>query len=460
VHAVRVRRFLAVLASTLCVTTLSAAGWPTDHGDNLRTGYLPAQARYHGLTMSFTRTLDGAVYGSPIIAGANLVVATENNTVYALDPATGAVRWSHHLYPPVPLSSLPCGNIDPLGITGTPAYDAATGRVFVVTESADPKTVVRHEVFGLDAGTGATEWHRPIEVPGTDPKAEQQRAALAVRGSSLYVAYGGLTGDCGNYRGAVISVPTSGALGARAYVVPTSREAGIWAPGGPVVDSAGRVIVAIGNGESTSGAYDYSDSVTSLNPNMTRHDFFAPSSWASDNAQDFDLGSLTPVLTSNGYLLQAGKSGNGYVLRQSHLGLIGGQVFNAPLCRAFGVAAVTGNIVYLPCTDGVTRVEVTANGTFSKKWTATGIPGSPAVGNGAVFSMGDGTLYALSAQGQRIGSFPIGSTTRFATPALGPNRVYVGTTTGVTAVRVDLAGGSLPGGSSHRVGPVTRWCGR
>lgn len=234
----------------------------------------------------------------------------------------------------------------------------------------------------------------------------------------------------------MISVPTSGAAGARARVVPTGREAGIWAAGGPVVDSAGHVIVAIGNSESTSGAYDYSDSVTSLDPNMTRHDFFAPSSWASDNAQDLDLGSLTPALTSNGYIVQAGKSGNGYVLRQSHLGLIGGQVATGPLCQAFGVGVVTFGVVYLPCT-GVTRVEVNANGTFSKKWTPAGIPGSPAVGNGAVFALGGGTLYALSAQGQRIGSIAVGTTTRFATPALGPNRVYVGTFTGAMAVRAD-----------------------
>ena len=435
------RRLLAVIASALCVTSLAGADWPTDHGDNLRTGFLPSQDRYLSLTAAFTRPLDGAVYGSPILVGANLVVATENNTVYALDPTTGATRWSRHLHTPISRSQLPCGNIDPLGITGTPAYDAATGRIFVVTESADPTTVARHEIFALDAGTGATEWTRRVEVPGTDPKTQQQRAALAVRGGNVYIAFGGLAGDCGNYKGAVIALATSGALGGRAYVVPTTREAGIWAPGGPVIDAAGHIVVAVGNGESTSGAYDYSDSVTSLNSDMTRHDYFAPTSWASDNAQDLDLGSLTPAFTSNGFILQAGKSGNGYVLRQSNLGGIGGQVSTGPLCRAFGVSAVTGTTVYLPCTDGVTRVEVNANGTFTKKWTASGIPGSPVAGNGALYVLGGGTLYAYSGNGQRLASISVGSTTRFATPALGQSRVYVGTTTGVTAVHVRPAGG-------------------
>jgi len=431
-------RLLAVIASALCVTSLAGAGWPTDHGDNLRSGFMPSQARYVGLTTAFSRSLDGAVYGSPILAGANLVVATENNTVYALDPASGATRWSRHLHTPISRSQLPCGNIDPLGITGTPAYDAVTGRIFVVTESADPATVARHEIFALDAGTGVTEWTRRVEVPGTDPKTEQQRAALAVSGGRLFIAFGGLAGDCGNYKGAVVALATSGAPGGRAYVVPTTREAGIWAPGGPVIDATGHIYVAVGNGESTGGAYDYSDSVTSLNPDMTLHDYFAPTSWASDNASDLDLGSLTPAFTSNGFILQAGKSGNGYVLRQSNLGHIGGQVSTGPLCRAFGVAAVTGSTVYLPCTDGVSRVEVYSNGTFSKKWTASGIPGSPVAGNGALYVLGGSTLYAYSGGGQRLGSIYVGSTTRFATPALGPNRVYVGTTTGVTAVRVDV----------------------
>jgi hypothetical protein len=280
--------------------------------------------------------------------------------------------------------------------------------------------------------------NRRVEVPGTDPKAEQQRGALADDGKgNIFIAFGGLAGDCGNYKGAVISIKASGAPGATAYVVPTAREAGIWAAGGPVIAPDGSVYVSVGNGASTSGAYDYSDSVTRLSANSRRLDYFAPSTWASDNAGDLDLGSLTPAYTSRGFLLQAGKSGVGYVLRAGALGHIGGQLYKASLCTAFGVAAITTNTVYLPCTNGVTRVDVNSNGTFTKRWTNGQVNGSPVAGNGALYSLGNGNLYALSGStGAQLGSISVGAVTRFATPALGPSKVYVGTTTGVVAVSV------------------------
>jgi hypothetical protein len=429
---------ITILAALVTVVAISGFTWPSDHGDGRRTGWLPTQTRFTHLARAFGVTLDGAVYGSPIIVGSSLFVATENDSLYSLDVNTGAQRWRAHLRTPVNRSTLPCGNIDPLGITGTPVYDPGTKRVFVVTESPDPSTVARHEIFGLDAGTGAIEVNRRVEVPGTDPKAEQQRGALADDGTgNIFIAFGGLAGDCGNYKGAVISIKASGAPGATAYVVPTAREAGIWAAGGPVIAPDGSVYVSVGNGASTSGAYDYSDSVTRLSANSRRLDYFAPSTWASDNAGDLDLGSLTPAYTSRGFILQAGKSGVGYVLRAGALEHVGGQLYKASLCTAFGVAAITTNTVYLPCTNGVTRVDVNSNGTFTKRWTNGQVNGSPVAGNGALYSLGNGNLYALSGStGAQLGSISVGAVTRFATPALGPSKVYVGTTTGVVAVSV------------------------
>lgn len=433
------RRTLTALVVSLIVFSTTAAGWPTDHGDNLRTGHAGTAATFKALSPAFSRTLDGAVYGSPILAGANVIVATENNTVYALNPTTGAVAWSRHLRSPVSDTSvLACrGNISPTGITGTPAYDSVTGRVFAVTITYDASQGgVRHEIWGLAAATGATAMNRRVEVPGTEPKAQQQRSALAVDRGNVYIAFGGLIGDCGNYKGAVVSLRTDGRLGGIAYVVPTPREGAIWAAGGPLVQPNGNLLVAVGNGESTTG-FDYSDSITEISPAMKRVDFFAPTNWANDNANDLDLGSLTPAYTSIGYILQAGKSGQGYTVRPGHLGGIGGQVKTGPLCRAFGVSAVTGSTVYLPCTDGVSRVDLAADGSFTKKWTAAGIPGSPVAGPGALYALGSGKLNALNGRtGAVLGSIDVGSTTRFATPMLVGNLIYVGTTGGIVATKV------------------------
>jgi len=423
------RRTLSVVLALLVVLSTTAAGWPTDHGDNLRSGYAPTATAFRAFAPAFNKALDGQVYGSPILAGTSVIVATENNTVYALDPGTGAVRWSRHLRSAISDTSvLACsGNIAPTGITGSPAYDPITGRVFVVTVTYSQSGGVQHEIWGLSAASGATAMNRRMEVPGTEPKAQQQRAALAVDRGNVYIAFGGLIGDCGNYKGAVIALKTNGQLGGVAYVVPTPREGAIWAAGGPVIQPNGNLLVVVGNGESTS-TFDYSDSVTELSPAMKRVDIFAPSNWAADNAGDADLGSMTPAYTSAGYILQAGKSGKGYTVRIGHLGGIGGQVKVADLCRAFGVSAVTGQTVYMPCTDGVTRIDVQGDGTFVKRWTAANIPGSPVAGPGALYSLASGKLYALNGRtGAVLASIGVGSTTRFATPMISGNRIYVGT---------------------------------
>jgi outer membrane protein assembly factor BamB len=116
---------ITVALGLLLVVSTTGAGWPTDHGDDLRSGYSAAASAFKRFSPAFGRTLDGAVYGSPKLAGTSVVVATENDTVYALDPATGATRWARHLRAAISDTSvLACaGNIRPTGITGTPAYD-------------------------------------------------------------------------------------------------------------------------------------------------------------------------------------------------------------------------------------------------------------------------------------------------------------------------------------------------
>src|SRR6266496_3296277 len=72
----------------------AASDWPTYHRDNARTGDAVDLAPLGTLGVAWQATLDGAVYGQPLVVGGQILAATENDTVYALDPATGAVRWS------------------------------------------------------------------------------------------------------------------------------------------------------------------------------------------------------------------------------------------------------------------------------------------------------------------------------------------------------------------------------
>ena len=413
---------------------LSAQDWPTYHRDAARTGNAPDSPAAGRLSVAWRAHLDGAVYGQPLAVGKLVIAATENDSVYGLDRATGRVRWRAHVGTPVPLSALPCGDIDPLGITGTTVYDQATGLVYAVAETSG----FRHVLVGVSVTTGRVAVRRDIPAPDGHPANDQQRAALTIGSGRVYVAFGGLEGDCGPYRGSVVGVPVTGAGPLVSFVVPTAREGGIWAPGGPVVAPDGTLYVSIGNGAATSGAFDGSDSVTALTPGLRRAGLFAPSTWADDNANDRDLGSATPALLSNGTMLAAGKRGTGYLLNAARLGGVGGQHAQAAVCPAFGGMAVSGSTVYVPCGGGLAAVD-TAGGALHVRWRGpSSASGSPVVGGGAVWvpDYNAGVLYELDpASGkvrQRIG---LGVTLpHFASPSLSGGLALLGTMNGVVAV--------------------------
>jgi len=413
---------------------LDADDWPVYHLDAGRSGNSGRfAAATFPLSQAWTAKLDGAVYAEPLVIHSRLLVATENDSVYSLDPTTGGVLWRTNLGTPVPLRTLPCGDIDPLGITGTPAFDPLTGSVFAVAEVTGPK----HVLFALDPDTGAIRWSRDIDLAGDEPATHQQRPALAVANGNVYVGLGGLAGDCGRYVGEVVGVPTSGSGQTIAYRVPVQREGAVWATGGPVLDAAGNLYVSVGNGDSTS-KFDGSDSVVELSPSLERLSYFAPSIWAADNAGDRDLGSVNPTLLPNGYVFIAGKSGIGYSLRQGALGGIGGQVAQAPVCAGFGGTAFDGDVVYLPCSSGLARVTVGATGKIAVDWrSSSGAVASPVVGGGAVWSVdiGAGILFALDpSTGKSLGSVKLGSVPHFVSPTLWRQLVFVGTTSGIVAI--------------------------
>jgi outer membrane protein assembly factor BamB len=413
--------------------TTATEDWPTYHRDASRAGYdatLPQPSR---LTTKLSRTLDGAVYAEPIVGNGHLIVATENDTVYAFDASSGTQLWRQHLATPVSRSALPCGNIDPEGITGTPAYDSKTGRVFVVTEQ---RPGIQHDLYGLNVNNGAIEVQRSADPPHQDPTPMQERGALLIAHGRVYWAFGGLIGDCGDYHGHVVSAPTSGTGTTTYFRVPTPREGGIWAPPGPVLAPDGHIYVSVGNGVSTA-TYDGSDSVLELDANLHQVSSFAPSVWRADNASDLDLGSLAPALVG-GNVFITGKRGTGYLLRENALGGINGALAQHTVCVAFGGTARLGSNVFVPCTVGVRLVHVAA-GDFTVGWkAASNITGSPVVSPGVVWSLdpGGGRLYALSARtGQVLVSHSVGTTTRFATPTIWRDEVFVGTETGIVVLR-------------------------
>lgn len=409
--------------------------WTSYYYDPARSGYRQQLADPTRLTNAWSKSLDGAVYASPLSINGHVIVATEGNSLYSFDAQTGKQLWRTNVGQPVPRSTLPCGNIDPLGITGTPVYDPASKLVFAVAEVTGPS----HILVGVDVDSGKVKVRRSVDTADMNPAVHQQRAALALNQGMIYIAYGGLYGDCGNYLGRVIAARTSGQGALLSYVLPTTREGGIWAPPGPVMDDKGRLYVSVGNGEQTGSQWDHTDSVLRLSPTLQLEDGFAPRQWAQDNAADADLGSMSPVLLSNGLIYISGKSGQGYLLRANALGGVGGQIQETYVCRSYGGGATTGTEIFLPCTDGVRQVKIGPGETMSVGWhTQAQINGTPVIGGRTLYVVdrNGGVLYALNRDNGNVrASIAIGETSRFATPALANGLIFIGTLKGIVAVK-------------------------
>jgi outer membrane protein assembly factor BamB len=418
--------------------TFPGAAWPTYGRTAARTGVaagVAADAGPGGLRISWQAHLDGAVYGQPLLAGNRVIAATENDTIYALNASTGQVSWRTHIGTPVPLADLPCGDIDPLGITGTPVYDPGNGLVYAVAETAG----YHHVLVGVSVTSGAITVERDIPAPDGQPRYDQQRPALTLEDGRIYVAFGGLYGDCGPYRGSVVGVPVSGSGALVSYLVPTAREGAIWGTAGPVAGPGGTLYVSVGNGSVTSTSFDGTDSVTALSPALRRVGIFAPSSWYADSQNDLDLGSTEPALLASGMLVALGKSGTAYLVSSAQLGGVGGQVAQASVCPAYGAAAVQGSTVYEPCEQGGMAAISTAGDKLRVLWRGPASAwGSPVVGGGAVWvtDWSAGTLYELNpATGATRASLSLGtSLPHFASLSMTGSHAYLGTSQGVVAV--------------------------
>ena len=383
------------------------APWPQFGGDATRSGTArpgpvgAAAAPSVQLHRAWaTPALDGAVYAQPLVAGGCLFAATEDDSVYAFSATTGALRWRTHLATPV-AGGLPCGDISPSGITGTPVLDPVNGSLWVVVLTSGAAGPV-HQAVELRSSNGQVERRQAFALPGREPAAEQERGALALEDGNLYIPLGGLFGDCNNYDGGVVSVPEAGGHSPGYWEVPTARGAGMWEPSGIDILANGELLIADGNGAAAPGqSFDGSNAVVELSPALKTEGYFAPLNWAQLNQDDGDLGSSGPAVLPGGMALQVGKAGTGYLVSTGHLGGVGNGVASLQICSgagAFGADAVSGVTVYVPCTNGLTAVSVRGKSLHLLWHSPGGGEGSPVVAGGKVWEeTPTGELFGINA---------------------------------------------------------------
>jgi hypothetical protein len=325
-----------------------------------------AAARLHGDPI-FRATIAGPTYAQPLYFDGGprgrdiMIVATEQNIVYALDGIDGSVVWQKTLGDPVARPFLPCGNIDPVGITGTPVIDAAAKTLFVAAMTTpDGGKTTKHLIFALSMVDGSTRTGWPLDVSETIISRgktfisvlQNQRSALALVSGTLYVAYSGHGGDCADYRGWLLSVRTADPNGAEAFVTGV-RGGGIWGVSGPSSDGVS-VFVATGNTFGTT-TWAFGEAVlrfqSSANFTGQTQDYFAPSNWKALDDADLDIGASNPIVvdvpdaTPRQLVVQFGKNGVVYLLDRSNLGGIGrgdgrtGEGLNSVPISATGVTS-------------------------------------------------------------------------------------------------------------------------
>jgi len=332
-------------------------------GNYVEPSFTKTAVRSLALEGTFNMGGSEAVYAQPVYiekgsAGKDvIIVASESNTVFAVDGGTGNLIWKKNLGPSVSKDALPCGNISPLGITGTPAVDAASNTFILDSmQTPDGGRTKHHIIYRLSVADGSVVSGWPIDVGAQlhrnqmtfDSEVQNERGAVAIVNGVAYVPYGGHWGDCGDYHGWIVAVPLSSPNQIKAWHT-RAKEGGIWAPGG--ISSDGKnIYFATGN---TDGADQWSDGEAvfrmplDLNFQPTAENYFTPSNWKELDDGDQDVGGVAPVLVdvpkADGHahlVLGFGKDGKIYVGNRDHMGGIGGALL-APRVSSSLITAPT-----------------------------------------------------------------------------------------------------------------------
>jgi outer membrane protein assembly factor BamB len=375
----------------------------THHNDNGRTGQAlhetlltPANVNAASFGKIGFLPVDGKVDAQPLYLSSvafpdqhvhNVVyVATEHDSVFALDADSGALLWQVSLLPPgeTTSDSRGCSQVVPeIGVTATPVIDRTRGPhgvLYVVAMSKNGANQYFQRLHALDPVTGAELLGGPVviaaSVPGTgaggslgvvpfDPKQYEERAALLLLNGVVYTAW---TSHCdiNPYTGWIIAYDAATLAQAGVLnVTPNGTRGAIWMAGnGPAADPAGNIYLLDGNGTfdtNLDGAgfpvqRNFGNGFLKLSPapGLAVADYFATFDTVNQSGSDGDLGSggamvLPDLLDAEGQVrhlaIGAGKDQKIYVVDRDQMGKwnpstnaihqeldgqLGGSVFSAP----------------------------------------------------------------------------------------------------------------------------------
>ncbi|MGB9197240.1 MAG: hypothetical protein WCB53_09995 [Terriglobales bacterium] len=362
-----------VLAATvvLLATAFAAAqtAVTTYHFDNYRTGWnpnettlTPANVIKSSFGLQHSVALDDQVDAQPLVVPGVMItagqyqgtthdvayVATEGNTVYAIDVHSGAVLLNPNFGTPVRYP-LGCGNNGPnVGINSTPVIDPSSGLLYVMiyTQAQSGPTYTLH---ALDLGS-LTDSVTPQVVTAShtltngstftfNGKYQRQRPGLLLANGSVYAGFGSFCDLSANLSrgwllgwtaGTLTPFPSNQLLDIQATDSNSFFLSSIWMSGyGLAADDSGNILFVTGNSDANSydGVTNIQESVIKISPTLTTVlDLFTPDDQASLDDGDVDFGSGGALILPDQpgsiphMAVAAGKDGNMYFMNEDNLG--------------------------------------------------------------------------------------------------------------------------------------------
>jgi hypothetical protein len=355
---------VAVLAALLAILALLApaalGSEPTNSGDNLRDGWYPEQGSLTPQLVSggtfgqlWSSEVEGAVYAQPLLVNGEVLIATENNKVYALNPNTGAKKWTTSLTGTAwKAADIGCNDLAPnVGVTSTPVVDPSTNTAYMTHKAyaSGSSGTVRWYMDAINLETGAEREGFPVQLQGTaqnasgqtfNPTSQLQRPGLLLLNGVVYAGFGS---DCdlNTWQGWVFGVSEAGQIKARWVAVPGGNGAGIWQSGaGLFSDGPNSLMVSTGNTGSPSKPAPgneppntFGESIVRLtvqaNGELKPTNFFTPFDAQELDAGDADFASGGITGLNSEYFgtaaiphlaVAVGKDGYVYLLNRDELG--------------------------------------------------------------------------------------------------------------------------------------------
>ncbi|MGC1265311.1 MAG: IPT/TIG domain-containing protein [Candidatus Acidiferrum sp.] len=363
-------------SATASIGVTDLTGVYTYRNDGTRTSInshefllTPSNVNTSSFGKLFQCALDESVYAQPLwvanvaIGGGvhNIViVATQNDTVYAFDADNGSGTtctqyWKASLLtsaygagtgatPIPPADTGETGDIPTkIGVTSTPVIDPTTNYLYVVSATKESGQYYQR-LHRLTLATGVETSGSPVVVSASVtgsgngssggslpyiPLHQNQRPGLALVNGIIYMASGS-HGDNSPWHGWIVGYNASNLTFSTAYcTTPNTNGGGIWMSGSaPVFDSSNNIFVISSNG-TYDGNTEFSDSFLKLSTTsgLTLSDWFTPDNQATMGTNNIDLGqggAVTLLDSVSGpyphLVIGGGKGGVLYLINRDSMG--------------------------------------------------------------------------------------------------------------------------------------------